>query len=73
MLEADFICFVCYPKWQANMVMVRKGDGGRRICVDFTNLNKACPHDSYPLSSVNAMVDKILGCYLLSFMDVHSG
>jgi len=32
-----------YPKWLANVVVVQKKNGKRRVCVDFTNLNKACP------------------------------
>ena len=47
--EASFIREVYYPDWLANVVMVRKASGKWRICVDFTDLNKACPKDSYPL------------------------
>ena len=47
--EAGFIKEVYYPDWLANMVMVKKGNGKWRMCVDFTDLNKACPKDSYPL------------------------
>ncbi|XP_077219717.1 uncharacterized protein LOC143853905 [Tasmannia lanceolata] len=38
-----------YPKWLANVVMVKKASGKWRICVDFTDLNKASPNDHYPL------------------------
>ena len=48
--EASFIREVYYPEWLANVVMVKKASGKWRMCmVDFTNLNKACPKDSYPL------------------------
>jgi len=43
------------------------------MCVDFTDLNKACPKDSYPLPSINALVDSASGCKLLSFLDAFSG
>jgi len=43
------------------------------MCVDFTDLNKACPKDSYPLPSIDALVDSASGCKLLSFLDVFSG
>ena len=43
LLEANFIREVYYPKWLANVVMVKKANGKRRMCVDFTNLNKAFP------------------------------
>jgi len=44
-----------------------------RICVDFIDLNKACPKDSYPLPSIDALVDSVSGCRLLNFLDVFSG
>ena len=40
--------------------------------VDFTDLNKACPKDSYPLSRIDQLVDSITGHQLLSFMDAFS-
>ena len=55
------------------MVLVRKTNDKWRICVDFTNLNKACLKDSYPLPSVDSLVDSALGCRLLSSLDTFSG
>ena len=49
--------------------MVKKANGNWRMCVDFTNLNKACPKDSYPLSRVDILVDSIVRHQLLSFME----
>jgi len=43
------------------------------MCVDFTDLNKACPKDSYPLPSIDVLVDNASGCKLLSFLDAFSG
>ena len=43
------------------------------MCVDFTNLNKACPKDSYPLPYIDQLVDSIAGHQLLSFMDAFLG
>ena len=56
LLEADFIQEVYYPDWLANVVMVKKANGKWRMCVDFTNLNKACLKDSYPLPRINTLV-----------------
>jgi len=53
--------------------MVKKTNGKWRICVHFTDLNKACPKDSYPLSCIDLLVDSTAGHQLLSFMDTFSG
>lgn len=73
LLEADFIREVFYPNWLANMVMVKKSNGKWRMCVDFTDLNKACPKDSFPLPRINQLVDSTAEHKLLSFMDAFSG
>ena len=57
LLEVDFIQEVYYPDWLANVVMVKKANGKWRICVDFTDLNRACPKDSYPLPRIDILVD----------------
>ena len=54
------------------MVIVKKANGKWRMYVDFTDLNKACPKDSYPLSRIDQLVDSIAGHQLLSFMDAFS-
>ena len=41
--------------------------------MDFTDLNKACPKDSYPLPSIDALVDSASGCQFMSFLDAFSG
>ena len=43
------------------------------MCVDFMNLNKACPKNSYPLPRIDTLVDSTARHQLLSFMDVFSG
>ncbi|XP_027910365.1 uncharacterized protein LOC114169424 [Vigna unguiculata] len=72
-LEAAHIREIQYPTWLANVVMVKKSNGKWRMCVDFTNLNNACPKDSYPLPNIDALVDSASGCALLSFLDAYSG
>ena len=43
------------------------------MCIDYTNLNKACPPDPYPLPRIDQIVDSTSGCELLSFLDAYSG
>ena len=62
-----------YPDWLANIVMVKKANGKWRMCVDFTDLNKACLKDSYPLPRIDTLVDSTTRHRLLSFMDAFSG
>ena len=62
-----------YPKWLANVVLVKKSNGKWRMCVDFSDLNKACPNDSFPLPRIDLLVDSTSGHELLSFMDAFSG
>ena len=50
---AKFIREVYYPNWLANVVMVKKANGKWRMCVDFTNLNRACPKESYSLPRID--------------------
>ena len=44
---------VFYPEWLANAVVVKKNNGKWRVCVDFTDLNKACPKDPFPMPRIN--------------------
>ena len=73
LLAAGFIREVHYPEWLANVVLVKKVNGKWRMCVDFTDLNKACPKDSFPLPKREQLVDSTAGDKLLTFMDVFAG
>ena len=73
MLTAGFIREVYYSEWLANVVLVKKANGKLRMCVDFTDLNKACPKDSFPLLRIDQLVDFTAGHKLLTFMDTFSG
>jgi len=73
LIAAGHIKEIQYPEWLANVVLVKKSNGKWRMCVDFTDLNKACPKDSYPLPNIDALVDSAAGCKLLSFLDAFSG
>ncbi|XP_058223229.1 uncharacterized protein LOC131332938 [Rhododendron vialii] len=73
LLEAGIIREVLYPTWLANPVVVPKKNGKLRVCVDYTNLNDACPMDRFPLPRIEQMVDATAGCERLSFMDAYRG
>ena len=73
LLETGFIREVYYPDWLANVVMVKKDNGKWRMCVDFTDLNRAFPKDSYPLPRIDTLVDSTTRHGLLSFMDAFPG
>jgi hypothetical protein len=57
LLSAGVIREVTYPEWLANTVMVKKTNGKWRMCIDFTDLNKACPKDEFPLRRIDSLVD----------------
>ena len=47
LLTAGFIKPIQHPKWLSNIVLVKKKNGQIRCCVNFCNLNKACPKDEF--------------------------
>ena len=69
----NFIREAVYPVWLANPVLVPKPNGTWRTCIDFTDLNKACPKDCFPLPRIDQMVDATSGYEILSFMDAYLG
>ena len=73
LLTAGFIREVYYPDWLANVVLVKKANGKWRMCVDFTDLNRAYPKDSFSLPRIDQLVDSTAGHRLLTFMDAFSG
>ena len=73
LLHAGAIREVEYPEWLANVVLIKKTNGKWRLCIEFTDINKACPNDSFPLPRIDLIVDATAGHELLSFMDAFSG
>ena len=68
-IQANFLEVVDYPQWLANIVPVPKKDGKVRMCVDFRDLNKACPKDDFPLPYIDVIVDSAASSVMYSFMD----
>ena len=73
LLSIGFIRDVKYPEWFANVVVVPKKGDKWRVCVDYTDLNEACPKDSFPLPRIDQIVDASTGHGMLSFLDAFSG
>ena len=68
LLAAGFIMEVLYPDWLSNPVLVekKKDDPNMvvvwRMCIDYMNLNKACPKDPFPLLRIDQVIDSTTGC-----------
>ncbi|KAL1212251.1 hypothetical protein V5N11_029747 [Cardamine amara subsp. amara] len=61
LLKAGSIREVKYPDWLANPVVVKKKTGKWRVCVNFTDINNACPKDSFPLPYTDRLVESTAG------------
>jgi hypothetical protein len=73
LLSAGVIREVTYPEWLANIVMVKKANRKWRICIDSTDLNKACPKDEFPLPRIDSIIDAAATSELMSLLDYCSG
>nr|GEY25925.1 reverse transcriptase domain-containing protein [Tanacetum cinerariifolium] len=73
LVDAGITREVYYHDWLSNPVMVKKHDGSWRMCVDFTNLNKACPHDCYPMPEIDWKVESLCGYPFKCFLDAYKG
>ncbi|XP_012850074.1 PREDICTED: uncharacterized protein LOC105969843 [Erythranthe guttata] len=73
LLEAGHIREIQFPTWLSNAVLVKKAEGKWRMCIDFRDLNQACPKDHYPLPRIDQLVDSTAGCAMLSMMDASQG
>nr|GFA36974.1 reverse transcriptase domain-containing protein [Tanacetum cinerariifolium] len=73
LVKAGIMREVYYHDWLSNPVMVKKLDGSWRMCVDFTDLNKACPQDCYPLPEIDWKVKSLCGYPFKYFLDAYIG
>ena len=71
--HAGAIKEVFYPEWLANTIVVKKKSGKWQVFVDFTDLNKACPKDSFPMPKIDQLVDATIGHLRMSFLDAFQG
>ena len=73
LLKAGFIRLSKHPQWLFDIVPVQKKNGTIRCCVDYRDLNKACPKDEFPLPNIDTLIDATAGHEMFSFMDGFSG
>ena len=71
--QAGAIKEVFYPQWLANTVVVKKKTGKWRVCVAFTDLNKACPKYPFPMPRIDQLVDVTVGHPQMNFLDAFQG
>ena len=67
--QAGAIKEVFYPEWLANMVVVKKKSGKWRVCINFTDLNKVCSKDPFPMPKIDQLVDITVGHPRMNFLD----
>ncbi|GKA42498.1 putative nucleotidyltransferase, ribonuclease H [Tanacetum coccineum] len=72
-LKAGIVRRVRYPTWVVNPVLVKKVDGSWRMCIDFKDLNKACPKDLYPLSKIDWKIESLMEFQYKCFLDAYTG
>ncbi|GJU89645.1 reverse transcriptase domain-containing protein [Tanacetum coccineum] len=73
LVAAGIMREVHYHDWLSNPVMVKKSDNSWRMCVDFKDLNKACPKDGYPLPEIDWKVESLCGFPFKFFLDAYKG
>ena len=72
-MHAGFIYPVPLTDWVLNIVPVMKKQGTIRVCVNYRDVNQACPKDNYPTPFIDQIIDECAGCEIFSFMDGFSG
>jgi hypothetical protein len=72
--NAGFIREIKASTWVSTTIIVpKKNMDVRRVCVDYTSLNKHCPKDPFPLPRIDQIIDSAAGCARLSFLDAYLG
>jgi hypothetical protein len=69
LLVIGFIMEVYHPDWLTNPVLVPKKNKDWRLCVDYIDLNKACKKNLFRLPRIDQVVDSIVSCSLLNFVN----
>jgi len=73
LLSVEFIREAQYTTWLVNEVMITKPNSKWRMYVNYTNINRGFPKDSYPPPNIDRLVDGAASHKILSFLDAYSG
>jgi hypothetical protein len=73
LLKSGFSYSVPLTEWVSNIVLVTKKQGTIHVCVDYQDINKACPKDNYPTPFIDQIIDNCVESVIFSFMYVFSG
>ena len=73
LLAAGFIRPIKHAKWLANPVPVRRKNNSWRLCMDYTNLNSACPKEEFVLPRIVQIIESTARSESLCFLDAYSG
>jgi hypothetical protein len=73
LLKVGFIYLVAPTDWVSNPVPIDEKGGTIRVCVDYRDINKACPKDNFPTPFIDQIVDDCAGSEIFSLMDGFSG
>ena len=71
--EAGAIKEILFPEWPTNTVVVKKKNSKLRVYIDFTDLNRACSKDPFPMPKIDQLVDATYGHPRMSFLDTFQG
>lgn len=72
-LNVGFIYTIDYSEWMSNIVLVSKHEKSIRVCIDFQDINKACPKDNFPLPNIDMIVDMTTRYEIYSLMNAFFG
>ena len=73
LIDSGFVREEQHPDWVVNIIPVPKKNEKIRICINFHDLNTACPKDEFPLLIMDVMIDNTCDFERMSFMDSFSG
>lgn len=69
LLKSNFIYLIPLTDWVSNIVLITKKQGTIQVCVDYRDINKACPKYNYPTPFIDQIADDCVGNEIFSFMD----